>query len=58
MGRLFNTSRALSEIARSAYPLTFTNTAEYDPLLAAIGDARLVLIGEAHVNLTLMAPSP
>src|ERR1700753_4073722 len=47
MGRFFNNSRALSEIARSAHPLTFTDTAEYDPVLAAIGDARLVLIGEA-----------
>ena len=46
------------EIARSAQPLTFINTAEYDPLLAAIGDARLVLLGEAHIKLTLMAPSP
>src|SRR5579862_9153498 len=43
----FDTSHALSQIARSAYPLTFTHSAEYDPLLAAIGDARLVLIGEA-----------
>ena len=47
MGRVFNASQALSEIARSAQPLTFINTAEYDPLLAAIGDARLVLLGEA-----------
>jgi hypothetical protein len=58
MGRVFNASQALSEIARSAQPLTFINTAEYDPLLAAIGDARLVLLGEAHIKLTLMAPSP
>lgn len=47
MGRFLNTSAVLSEIARSAQPLSFTGTAEYDPLLAAIGDARLVLIGEA-----------
>ena len=47
MRRAFNISRALSEIARSAQPLSFTHPAEYDPLLAAIGDARLVLIGEA-----------
>jgi len=47
MGRAFDTSRALSEVARSAQPLSFNDTAEYDPLLAAIGDARLVLIGEA-----------
>jgi hypothetical protein len=30
MGRVFNASQALSEIARSAQPLTFINTAEYD----------------------------
>lgn len=47
MGSAFNTSQALSQIARSAQPLSFINPAEYDPLLAAIGDARLVLIGEA-----------
>ncbi|HZQ43485.1 MAG TPA: erythromycin esterase family protein [Acidobacteriaceae bacterium] len=47
MGSAFNTSQALSHIARSAQPLSFINPAEYDPLLAAIGDARLVLIGEA-----------
>lgn len=47
MGSAFNTSQALSQIARSAQPLSFINAAEYDPLLAAIGDARLVLIGEA-----------
>lgn len=47
MGSAFNTSQALSLIARSAQPLSFINPAEYDPLLAAIGDARLVLIGEA-----------
>jgi hypothetical protein len=57
MGRVFNASQALSEIARSAQPLTFINTAEY-PLLAAIGDARVVLLGEAQIKLTLMAPSP
>ena len=43
----FNTSQALSQIARSAQPLSFINPDEYDSLLAAIGDARLVLIGEA-----------
>jgi erythromycin esterase-like protein len=43
----FNTSQALSQIARSAHPLAFIDAAEYDPLLAAIGDSRLVLIGEA-----------
>ena len=47
MGRTFNTIHALSEIARSAHPLPFATAAEYDPLLAAIGDARIVLIGEA-----------
>ncbi len=47
MGSAFNTSQALSQIARSAHPLSFIDPAEYDPLLAAIGDARLVLIGEA-----------
>ena len=47
MGRAFNTSQAISEIACNAHPLSFITTAEYDPLLAAIGNARLVLIGEA-----------
>jgi erythromycin esterase-like protein len=47
MARAFNTSHALSEIARNAQPLSFADISEYDPLLAAIGDARLVLIGEA-----------
>lgn len=47
MGSAFNTSQALSQIARNAHPLSFINPAEYDPLLAAIGDARVVLIGEA-----------
>jgi erythromycin esterase-like protein len=36
----------LSEINRAAVPLTF-NPGDYDPLLAWIGDRRLVLIGEA-----------
>src|SRR5215469_3254748 len=44
---MFSDSLALSEIARSALPLSFVNLTEYDSLLAAIGDARLVLIGEA-----------
>jgi erythromycin esterase-like protein len=43
----FNTSQALSQIARSARPLSFINQVEYDSLLAVIGDARIVLIGEA-----------
>lgn len=48
MGSVFNNnSQALSQIARTANPLSFIDPAEYDPLLAAIGDARLVLIGEA-----------
>lgn len=47
MGRAFNTSHALSEVARSARPLSFNDNTEYDSLLAAIGDSRLVLIGEA-----------
>src|SRR5215469_18020236 len=47
MGSVVNTSQALSQIARRAHPLSFINTKEYDPLLASIGDARLVLIGEA-----------
>ncbi|HEV2575688.1 MAG TPA: erythromycin esterase family protein [Acidobacteriaceae bacterium] len=47
MGSAFNTSQALSQIARSAQPLSFINPTQYDPLLAAIGDARVVLIGEA-----------
>src|SRR5215469_3110769 len=47
MGSVVNTSQALSQIARGAHPLSFGNAKEYDPLLAAIGDARLVLIGEA-----------
>jgi erythromycin esterase-like protein len=38
---------ALSEITCAAQPLVFDDPAEYDSLLAAIGDARLVLIGEA-----------
>src|SRR5215469_2312559 len=44
---MFSDSLALSEIARRALPLSFVNLAEYDALLGAIGDARLVLIGEA-----------
>ncbi|HEX5284209.1 MAG TPA: erythromycin esterase family protein [Bryocella sp.] len=47
MGSAFNTSQALSQIARIGYPVSFVHSAEYDPLLRAIGDARLVLIGEA-----------
>lgn len=47
MGPAFNTSHALSEIARAAQPLSFVDDSEYDPLLAAIGNARVVLIGEA-----------
>src|SRR5579875_1648686 len=47
MAFAFNTSQALSAIARTAQPLAFIDAAEYDPLLEAIGDARLVLIGEA-----------
>ncbi len=47
MAFAFNTSQALSEIARAAHPLSFTDSAEYDPLLHAIGNSRLVLIGEA-----------
>lgn len=39
-------ARALSEIARAALPLSFDD-GEYDPLLDAIGAARIVLIGEA-----------
>lgn len=47
MARGFNTSHALSEIARCAQPLSLIDNSGCDPLLAAIGDARLVLIGEA-----------
>jgi erythromycin esterase-like protein len=47
MASAFNTSQALSEIARAAHPLSFIDSAEYDPLLHAIGNSRLVLIGEA-----------
>lgn len=47
MGLGFNTSHALFEIARAAQPLSFLDDDEYDSLLAEIGDARLVLIGEA-----------
>lgn len=47
MGSAFNSSQAVSQIARTAHPLSFIDPAEYDPLLAAIGDARVVLIGEA-----------
>lgn len=40
---------ALSEVRRAAIPLRFglADVRQYDPLLKAIGDARLVLIGEA-----------
>ena len=48
MGRPpFNHTPALSEIARSAQPLPFVAQEEYDALLASIGSARVVLIGEA-----------
>lgn len=48
MGRLqFNHRLALSEIARTAQPLSYSAQGEYDPLLAEIGEARVVLIGEA-----------
>lgn len=47
MAFAFNSSQALSEIARTAHPLSFIDSAEYDPLLHAIGNCRLVLIGEA-----------
>jgi erythromycin esterase-like protein len=48
MGRPhFNQSQTLSEIARAAQPLSFAAAEEYDALLGAIGDARIVLIGEA-----------
>jgi len=57
MRRAFNISHALSQIARSAQPLSFINSAEYDPLMAAIGNARLVLIGEAsHGTVRLALP--
>jgi erythromycin esterase-like protein len=47
MGRHFNHNQTLSAIARAAQPLPFTAQEEYDELLAEIGDARIVLIGEA-----------
>ncbi|HEX4155440.1 MAG TPA: erythromycin esterase family protein [Acidobacteriaceae bacterium] len=47
MGSAAKKSLTLSEIARAAHPLAFADPAEYDPLLEQIGDARLVLIGEA-----------
>lgn len=47
MGRHFNRNQTLSEIARAAQPLSFTTQDEYDELLAEIGDARIILIGEA-----------
>lgn len=47
MGRHLNQSQTLSEIARAAQPLSFTAQGEYDALLQQIGDARIVLIGEA-----------
>lgn len=47
MGSAAKKSFILSEIARAAQSLAFGDTAEYDALLHDIGDARLVLIGEA-----------
>ena len=48
MGRQqFNHRQALSEIARAAQPLSFSGQEEYDALLAEIGGARIVLIGES-----------
>lgn len=47
MGRHTNHNQILSEIARAAQPLSFTAPDEYDALLSWIGDARIVLIGEA-----------
>lgn len=44
----FRKTRMMSAVARAAQPLAFNeDIAEYSSLLAAIGDARLVLIGEA-----------
>jgi erythromycin esterase-like protein len=43
-----NKAHILSEVARAAQPLAFSeDAADYDPLMRDIGDARLVLIGEA-----------
>jgi erythromycin esterase-like protein len=39
-------SRMISELTRAALPLSFEDP-EYDPLIHAIGDSRVVLIGEA-----------
>ena len=35
MASAFNTSQALSEIARTAHTLSFSDSSEYDPLLRA-----------------------
>lgn len=43
----FNQSQILSEIAHVAQPLSFAGPGEYDELLQSIGEARVVLIGEA-----------
>ncbi|MBS1813935.1 MAG: erythromycin esterase family protein [Acidobacteria bacterium] len=40
-------AQTLSAITKIAQPLTFSGDEEYESLLAEIGDARLVLIGEA-----------
>ena len=43
----YSAAHVLSEIARAAVPLSFDDDSEYDPLVRTMGDARVVLIGEA-----------
>ena len=43
----YSAAHVLSEIARAAVPLSFDDDSEYDPLIKTMGDARVVLIGEA-----------
>ncbi|MEG9436483.1 erythromycin esterase family protein [Edaphobacter sp. HDX4] len=44
-----STNHAIEQVRRAAIPLSFNQAEsdEYDPLIKAIGDARIVLIGEA-----------
>ncbi|CAF5096400.1 unnamed protein product, partial [Rotaria sp. Silwood1] len=40
-------SKALQLIQQYAHRLRFNTPADYDPILAAIGNAQIVMIGEA-----------